>query len=190
MPTHRGLTCQPRRSSTRRSPTTTKPSGSTRNSPGPTTTAGTPVRKEPLRQGDRRLQRGHPARPKRRHGLQQSRERLVRQRTSTTRRSWSTTRPSARPKRRQGLQQSRLRLVPKEQYDQAIADCDEAIRLDPKYATGLRTTAAKLGPSRRNTTRRSPTYGGHPARPEAPWPTATGATSGMQEGIRQGDRRL
>ena len=78
---------------------------------------------EGIRQGDRRLQRGHPTRSE------------VRPLASLAAAS-----PGAK----------------KQEYDKAIADYDEAIRLDPNDALRTMTTAASPGATRRNTTRRSP----------------------------------
>ena len=89
-----------RTSTTRRSPITTRPSGSIRSTPSPTAAAARLVCQEGIRQGDRRLQRGHPARSQ------------VRPRLLNRGRAWSD----------------------KKEYDKAIADYSEAIRLDPKYA--------------------------------------------------------
>ena len=59
---NRGNAWCEKKDTTRRSPTSTKPSGSIPSLPSPTTTVATPGGKEGLRQGNRRLQRGHPAR--------------------------------------------------------------------------------------------------------------------------------
>ena len=115
-----------------------------------------PGMKRRLRQGHRRLQRGHPT----------------------------------RPEGRQGLRRPGRRLVSKREYDKAIADFTEAIRLDPKDAEAYSDRGAP-GRASRSTTRRSPTS----TRPSGSIPklralTATGATPGSQGGVRQGDRRL
>ena len=182
------------------------------------------VRQEGVRQGDRRLQRGHPARSQGRRGLRQPRHRLVRKkeydkaiadfneairldpkyavglhqpgapgatRRSTTRPSPTSTRPSGSIPRTPRLHQPGVAWCDKKEYDKAIADFNEAIRLDPKNAIGLHATAATPGTTRRNTTRRSPTTT-RPSgsTPSTPWPTATAARLVRQEGVRQGDRRL
>ena len=175
------------RTTTRPSPTTPKPSDSTPGSPSPTTTEAATVQQERIRQGHRRLHRGHPARPKNpgptptgvtprrqeglrqrqnaaaysprqrlggqegvrqghrrlhrghptrakvRRGLHQPGQRLELTRRTTTRPSPITPRPSDSTPRIRGLHQPGQRLVNKKDYDKAIADYNEAIRLDPRF---------------------------------------------------------
>ena len=202
-----------RRSTTRPSPTTPRPSDSTRRMPTLTTTGQRLDRQEGIRQGHRRLHRGHPARSKdatayynRGHRLDQRRNTTRPSpttarpsgsipnapmptttgaspgtpRRSTTRRSPTTPRPSDSIPRRHGLpqpgqclgrqegvRQGHRRLqrghparsqgcrrlpqpgqspgVPKKEYDKAIADYNEAIRLDPKDAVAYTTAGDSPG---------------------------------------------
>ena len=68
-----------RRTTTRPSPTTPRPSGSTRRTRSAYETAALPGEQEGVRQGHRRLYRGHPARPEGRIAVHQPRHRLDRQ---------------------------------------------------------------------------------------------------------------
>ena len=144
------------RSTTRRSPIPTRPSGSIPLMPVPSDPRRMPGGKARARQGDRRLQRGHPARSQ------------DAEPTSTAGDAWQE----------------------KKEYEKAIADYSEAIRLEPKYAVayydrgdrlvgqeGVRQgdrrperghsprsrecqayrPGQRLGLTRRSTTRRSPT---------------------------------
>ena len=90
---------------------------------------------ERLRQGDRRLQRGDPARSGVRTRLQQPGHLSGGTRRSTTRPSLTTTRPSGSIPRM--LPPTATGAMPgsdNKNYDKAIADYNEAIRLDSKYA--------------------------------------------------------
>ena len=172
-------------------------------------------RKEELRQGDRRLHRGDPARPEfgpdlprpgrswhaegsttRRSPITTRRsgstprmprptatgDRLAAKR-STTRRSPTTPRRSASTPRMPRTYRNRGNAWSgKGEHDQAIADCTEAIRLDPK--TPWRTAiGAASGNRRGNTTRPSPTAPGDPARSRRMhWAYITGATPGIEGG--------
>ena len=135
---------------------------------------------EGVRQGHRRLRRGNPARPER-HGLQQPRQRVETTRRSTTRPSPTTTRPSGSIRTTRPLTTTAaIAWHNKKDYDKAIADYNEAIRLDPKTRDRLSTTAATRGTTRRTTTRPSPTT----ARPFASirssrWRTTTAAARGI-----------
>ena len=137
-------------------------------SPTPTTTAARLVRQEGLRQGDRRLQRGHPARsevrrrlsqprhawcdkkeydkaiadyneairldPKMRHAFNNRGHRLVRQEGVRQGDRRLQRGHPARSRSTPSAYNNRGRLGDKKEYDKAIADYNEAIRLDPKYA--------------------------------------------------------
>ena len=99
---NRGIAWYARRITTRRSPITTRPSGSIPRTPRPTPLAASPGTQEGVRQGDRRLR---------------------------LRRSGST-RNHALAYNGRGFA-----WCDKKDYDKAIADYDEAIRLDPKFAS-------------------------------------------------------
>ena len=158
-----------RRTTTRPSPTTARPSGSIPSMPSPTTTEARLAGQEGLRQGHRRLQRGHPARSGDRTRLQQPGQRLAGQERATTRPSPTTTKPSGSIPRTPSLTTTgalpgttrrtttgpsptttrpsgsipRIALAYndrggawyyKQDYDKAIADFNEAIRLDSGFA--------------------------------------------------------
>ena len=72
--------------------------------------------------------------PKLRHGLQQPRHAYQRQGRQRPRHRRLQRGDPARPEIRHGLQQPRHAWHDKGDYDRAIADFNEAIRLDPKYA--------------------------------------------------------
>ena len=97
------------------------------------------ARQEGIRQGHRRLQRGHPARPERRCRLQQPRATPGATKRNTTRPSPTTPRPSGSI--RKTPVPTTTAATPgthKKEYDKAIADYTEAIRLDPRNAERLR----------------------------------------------------
>ena len=86
-------------------------------------------------QGPGRPGRGDPARPRHGRGLRQPRGRLGRGRTSPTRPSPTWTRPSGSTRRDATAYTNRgWAWMMKDELDKAIADLDEAIRLDPKDA--------------------------------------------------------
>ena len=89
---------------------------------------------EGVRQGDRRLQRGHPTRPQLRQRLRQPWQRLGRQEGVRQGDRRLQRGHPARPQARKRLRQPRLAWTAKKEYDKAIADYNEAIRLDPKDA--------------------------------------------------------
>ena len=91
------------------------------------------LRQGRLRPGHRRLRRGDPARPEVCRAYN-NRGLPTRTRANTTGRSPTTTRRSGSIPKTPGLQQPRHCLAAKGEYDRAIADFNEAIRLDPKYA--------------------------------------------------------
>ena len=99
-----------RRNTTRRSPTSTRPSDSTPNTPSPTTTAAAP--------GERRR--------------------------STTRPSPTSTRPSGSTRIHLAYINRGSAWHAKKEYNKAIADYTEAIRLDPKDACLLRNRGDRL----------------------------------------------
>ena len=147
-----------RASTTRRSPTSTRPSGSTPRCHGLQQPRRRLVRQEGVRQGDRRLQRGHPARPQVRHGLRQPRHRLVQPRRSTTRRSPTSPRPSGSTRKdAQPYYDRGVAWSDKKEYDKAIADYHRGHPARPEVRRAPTSAAATPGPPRRNTTRRSPT---------------------------------
>ncbi len=107
-----------------------------RRSPWPTATAASPGSNKGVRQGDRGLHeaiRLDPDTP----GLQQPRQRLVVQEgIRQGGRGLHRGHPARSPKRL-SLQQPRQRLARQEEYDKAIADYTEAIRLNPETPDSL-----------------------------------------------------
>jgi len=90
-------------------------------------------------------------------------------------------------------------LVVKNDYDKAIRDYEQAIRLDPQFASGHYSCAYAFAyykrgfawSTKRNTTRRSRTRTGHPARSEdAYYYFQPRLRLGLQEELRQGDPGL
>ena len=148
-----------RRSTTRRSPTSTRPSGSIRSLPSPTQPRQRLGCQEGVRQGDRRLQRGHPARSQVRRGLQQPRLRLAWPRRSTTRRSPTSTRPSGSiPTYASGrTTTAAIAWVRQEGVRQGDRRLQRGHPARSQGSPSPTTTGATPGEPRRTTTRRSPT---------------------------------
>ena len=182
---------RPRASTTRRLPTTPRPSGSTRNTPRHTTTAATPAAKGRPRQGDRRLHRGHPARPEIRRGVLQPRHGME-ARARTTRRLPTTPRPSGSIRNDAKAYYSRGMAVAGQRRARQ-GDCrlhrghparPERCRgvLQPRHRlTGKATTTRRLP----TTPRPSGSTRNMPKRTTAAWPRLE-----EQGRLRQGDRRL
>ena len=130
---------QPRRSTTRPSRTTTRPSASTPRMRWPSTTAATPglARRSTTRQSQTSA-RPSPSTPQTPRPIATSAP------PWPTRRTWtgpspSTARPSNSTPRPLGAYNNRGNaLLGKKEYDEAIADCDAAIALDPKLAFAYR----------------------------------------------------
>ena len=144
---------------TRRLPTTPRPSGSTRNMPRRITAGVLPTST----------------------------------RANTTRRLPTSPRPSGWTRNIAEAYCNRgVAYGNKGEYDKAIADYTEAIRLEPEICRGVLQPGRGLRATRANTTRPLPTSRGHPARPEiCRWRITTGAVAyGEQGRTRQGDCRL
>ena len=160
---------------TRPSRITPRPSGSPPRTPDAIYNRGLRLREEEgVRQGRRGLHRGHPARPQGRPSLHPAGGTPSGSRRSTTRPSRTTPRPSdSTPKYAQALTTTGgTHYYVKKEYDKAIEDYTEAIRLDPKYAAAS-TTGATPTATRRSTTRPSRTT----PRPSASTPRIATATS-------------
>ena len=182
-----------KRDMTRPSPTSTRPSGSTPRTPTPTSTGASPGASK--KEYDKAIADFNEAirlDPENAVGLLQPRATPGTRRRSTTRPSPITPRPSGSIPRTPRPTDSRgYAWIEKEEYDKAIADFNEAIRLDPKNAHAILPAAATPGTRRRSTTRPSPiTPRPSGSIPRTPAPTSAAASSGRQEGIRQGHRRL
>ena len=88
-----------------------------------------------VRQGHRRLQRGDPARSQGRHGVRQPGQRLAREgRVRQGHRRLQRGDPARSQVRHGATATGASPGTTKEEYDKAIADYNEAIRLDPKDA--------------------------------------------------------
>ena len=125
--------------------------------PRPTATGARLAEDGGIRQGDRRLHRGDPARSQVRLGY-------------TSRGcAWES----------------------KKEYDKAIADCNEAIRLDPRDAVAYQNRGHawfEEGRARQGHRRLTPRRSGSIRRMLRR--TTTGAAPGHEGGVRQGHRRL
>ena len=179
------------RSTTRPSPTTTRPSGSTPRTPWPTTTAATPGTTR------RSTTRPSPTTPR----PSGSTPRTPRPTTtgatpgstrrSTTRPSPTSTRPSGSiPRTPRPTTTAAAAWYEKKEYDKAIADFTEAIRLDPKDADCLQQPGQRLVRQEGVRQGHRRLHRGHPARSQRRQPPTTAATPGAEAGVRQGHRRL
>ena len=135
-----------------------------------------------LRPRHRRLQRGDPARSQGRVGLQQPGHRLVPCQEATT------TAPSPTTTRRSGSIRSTpsptttgaTPATPRATYDRAIADYNEAIRLDPKDAAAYNNRGNRLARQGRPRPRHRRLQRGDPARSQVrSRPTTTAASLGQ-----------
>ena len=97
---------------------------------------------------------------------------------STTRRSPTTTRRSTSTPRTPGVQQPRPRLVRQEEYDKAIADYDQAIRLDPKYAMAYNNRGHAWYAKEEYDKAIADYDKAIELDPKKPWPTTTAASPG------------
>ena len=138
---NRGFAYWRRATTTRRSPTAPRPSGSTRNCRRRTTTVALPTREGRLRQGDCRLHRGHPAgsevclgisQPGRAYAKKGDYDKAIADYTEAIRLD---------PKNAEAYCNRGHAYEEKGDYDKAIADCTEAIRLDPKVPGRITTEA-------------------------------------------------
>ena len=156
----------------------------------PTSTAGSPGAKGGVRQGHRRLHRGHPARPQARLRLQQSRHALAQ---AAGVRQGHRRLHRGHPARSQTPSPTIIAAPPgrkNKDHDEAIADFDEAIRLDPKTAEAIYVPwwpQVRQGGIRQGHRR---LHRGHPARPEDAVDYVYRGWAWYEEELRQGHRRL
>ena len=156
-----------RANTTKRSPTIPRPSGSTRNSPRRTTTGAsaynaraTTTKRSPTSPRPSGSTRKLPWRTTT-GALPTS------TRASTTKRLPTAPRPSGSTRKLALAYNNRgLAYNDKGDYDKAIADCTEAIRLDPKFALGVQQPGICLQRQERVRQSDCRLHRGHPARPK------------------------
>ena len=189
---NRGLVWAASRSTTRRSPTSTRPSGSTQGRKRLLQPRHRLAQQEGARQGDRRLHRGHPLDPKFAGSLRQPRRRLAEKQEYDKAIADYTEAIRLDPKYAMRLQQPRQRLDRQEGVRQGDRRLHRGDPTRSQVRRGLRTIAATPGKTSRSTTRRSPTTprpSGSTRHTDAGLPQPRHRLA-RQEGIRQGDRRL
>jgi len=116
-----------------------------------TTTAASPIGTRQQRQRHRRLRAGDQARPEIRGGLRQSRHHLLRQARLCPRHRRFRPGNQAQSQQLDALHDRGLAYRDKGDAARAIADFDQAIKLDPKFAAASRAVASPTATSRTTT---------------------------------------